>query len=84
MPQKNISELARKIVLNKFHSIFHMYSCICSDTNHKYFDTNLVYINKHIKSLQKDVFFLDQQKKSPAFLQFWENLVDISETEICP
>lgn len=61
-----------------------MYSCICSDTNHKYFDTNLAYINKHIKSLQKDVFFLDQQKKSPAFLQFWENLVDISETEICP
>lgn len=28
IPQKNISELARKIVLNKFHSIFHMHSCM--------------------------------------------------------
>lgn len=59
IPQKNRSELARKIVLNKFHSIFRMYSCICSDTNHKYFDKKLVYINTHIKSLQKGMFFLD-------------------------
>lgn len=59
-----------------------MYSCICSDTNYKYFDKKLVYINMHIKSMQKDIF--SGPTKTPAFLQYRENLVDISETGVCP